>query len=202
MDAGDTPTCTFVNTGQAQLRIAKVTNPAGLTQSFTFTPGRYNGGNTFNLQHGQTNTSGLLIPGTYSATETVATGWALTNRACVLTGTATTKTFTPITNGVSVALLAGEDVTCTFTNVPVPNLSIVKEPDAGDPGSPASVINPGDDAFFEITVSNAATGGPALGVVLTDTLPEDLTWSVVSETPNLSVCSIGTVPRRHPAARV
>jgi uncharacterized repeat protein (TIGR01451 family) len=191
VDAGDTPTCTFVNTGQAQLRIKKVTDPAGLTQSFTFTPGNYGSG-TFNLTDGQTNNSGLLIPGTYTATETVPTGWSLTNRACVLTGTSTTKTFTPITNGVSVALLAGEDVTCTFTNVPVPNLSIVKEPDAGDAGSPLSVVNPGDDAVFEITVSNAATAGPALGVVVTDTLPAGLTWSVVSETPNLGVCTIFT----------
>jgi hypothetical protein len=115
--AGEDVTCTFTNTKQAILRIDKVTDPSGDAQSFTFTPTGYNSGATFPLTDASTPfSSGFLAPGTYAAAETVPSGWALTSRACVLTGTATPKTFTSPTNGVSVALAAGEDVTCTFTN--------------------------------------------------------------------------------------
>ncbi|HEX6049434.1 MAG TPA: hypothetical protein VFZ21_09195, partial [Gemmatimonadaceae bacterium] len=71
---------------------------------------------------------GFLAPGTYTATETVPSGWALTNRACVLTGTATAKTFTSINSntGVSVALTAGQDVTCTFTNTKLAKVQVIK----------------------------------------------------------------------------
>ena len=53
-------------------------------------------------------------------------GWDLTTRACVLTGTATVKGFTDITNGVRVNLDAGQDVTCTFTNTKKPKLTLIK----------------------------------------------------------------------------
>jgi phage-related protein len=135
--AGEDVTCTFTNTKQAILRIDKVTSPSGDTQSFTFTPTGYNSGATFPLTDASTPfSSGFLAPGTYAAAETVPSGWALTSRACVLTGTATAKTFTQPTNGVSVTLAAGEDVTCTFTNTKQAILRIDKVTlPAGDPTS-------------------------------------------------------------------
>src|SRR5205814_1207530 len=97
---------------------------------FTFTPSNWNGGSTFTRRDNQVAfASGFVAPGAtvYGTTETVPAGWALTGRACVLTGTATTKTSTNITNGVSVTLGAGEDVTCTFSNTALSTIIIEKE---------------------------------------------------------------------------
>jgi hypothetical protein len=119
--------CTFHNERKAQLRVAKVTVPSGDAQVFTFTPTGWNSGNTFTRTDGQAAfASGNLNPNTYSVVETVPSGWELTGRACVLTGTATVKSHTNIANGVSVNLLAGEDVTCTFTNTKQAQLRIEK----------------------------------------------------------------------------
>ena len=133
--AGATVTCTYTNTKQAILRIAKSTDPDGDPTDFTFTPTNWNGGTTFTRHDNQAAfSSGFLAPGAtnYDAVETVPAGWALTARACVLTGTATAKSFTSISNGVRVNLSAGEDVTCTFTDTKQAILRIAKatDPDA------------------------------------------------------------------------
>ena len=128
--AGEDVTCTFTNTKQAQLRIVKETNPDGDATAFTFTPTNWNGGSTFTRADNQAAfASGFLAPGAtvYSTAETVPTGWTLTGRACVLTGTATAKTKTDITNGVSLTLAPGEDVTCTFTNTKAGSITIIKD---------------------------------------------------------------------------
>jgi hypothetical protein len=131
LNAGEDVTCTFTNTKRAKLTISKVTVPTGETQSFTFTPGNWNGGTTFNLTDGQSKASDLVTPGTYTASEGSVQGWVLTNRACVLTGTQTAKTFSTITNGVSVQLNAGEDVTCTFTNTKQAKVKVIKTLNGG-----------------------------------------------------------------------
>jgi Prealbumin-like fold domain len=126
--AGEDVTCTFTDTKQTQLRIKKTTVPSADPTAFTFTPTGWNGDATFTRTDAEAAfASGLLAPGTYSAVETVPSEWALTNRACVLTGTATAKTFTSVTDGVQVTLAAGEDVTCTFTNSRKARLIIRKE---------------------------------------------------------------------------
>ena len=130
LPAGGNVTCTYTNTKQAQLRIVKETNPDGNTTDFTFTPTNWNGGSTFTRRDNEAAfASGFLTPGAtvYSTAETVPAGWALTNRACVYTGTANAKTKTNITNGVSLTLAAGEDVTCTFSNTALSTIIIEKE---------------------------------------------------------------------------
>ena len=129
LNAGEDVTCTFTDTKQAILRIAKSTNPDGDPTDFTFTPTNWNGGTTFTRRDNQTAfPSGFLAPGStnYDAVESVPAHWVLTGRACVLTGTATAKSFTSITNGVRVNLNAGEDVTCTFTDTKLPTLTVIK----------------------------------------------------------------------------
>ena len=129
LNAGEDVTCTFNDTKQAVLRIAKSTNPDGDPTDFTFTPTNWNGGTTFTRRDNQTAfPSGFLAPGStnYDAVESVPAHWVLTGRACVLTGTATAKSFTSITNGVRVNLNAGEDVTCTFTDTKLPTLTVIK----------------------------------------------------------------------------
>ncbi|HSM34935.1 MAG TPA: DUF11 domain-containing protein, partial [Longimicrobiales bacterium] len=67
--------------------------------------------------------------------------------------------------------------------VQCPDLSIQKS-------AQVDTIAVGDTAVFNITVSNDGPGD-AYGVMLKDTLPNGvLSWSIVSETPNLSACSI------------
>ncbi|MBI4904573.1 MAG: hypothetical protein HY820_13105 [Acidobacteria bacterium] len=115
--AGGNVTCTYTNTKRAILRISKATIPAGDATSFTFTPTGLSGGTAFALSHGQTFSSGFLLPNiAYSATENVPNNFSLTGQSCVFTGTTTPHAFGTPANGVSVLLLPGEDVICTFTN--------------------------------------------------------------------------------------
>jgi len=77
------------------------------------------------------------------------------------------------------------------TTVKCANLSVVKTPDASTDTNGS--ITPPDSARFTIVVKNssAAGTGDATSVVLTDTLPADLTW--VSNEKTKCVDPIGTV---------
>ena len=58
-----------------------------------------------------------LLAGTFSIIENATTGWTLNSKNCITDGTSnSTSQFTPITNGFSINLVAGENITCTFTN--------------------------------------------------------------------------------------
>jgi hypothetical protein len=144
------------------IRVVKQTLPDGATQSFTFTPS-YNGGSTFNLTDGQSNTSPPLSAGTYTVTEGSVTGWSLTSAACVITGSAT-ATGSPISGGVSVNLGAGQDVTCTFTNTKSPKITVNK---ICSPTSDAGKFNLQIDASTAGTGANASCGGTTGGVLTT-----------------------------------
>jgi hypothetical protein len=102
-DSGHVFECTFTNTQRGNIIVKKVTHPSGSTQSFNFTP---SWGSGFSLQDGQSNDSGLLVPGGgYSVSESAVTGWDLTSATC--------------DNGDSpsnITLAAGATVTCIFTN--------------------------------------------------------------------------------------
>jgi uncharacterized repeat protein (TIGR01451 family) len=81
---------------------------------------------------------------------------------------------------------ASVTIATAFVNIAPPQLSITKTPDvATDAGGE---VNPGDQASFTITVSNSSAGGPANGVVMTDTLPAALSW-----TDNKAECAIDQV---------
>jgi hypothetical protein len=110
LSPGETVTCTFTNIQRGRIIVDKVTNPAGASQSFEFTPS-YNGGTKFNLTDADTpNDSGPLVPGTYSVAETnIPAGWDLTNTSCV-------SSLGGNESAASIGLTAGETVTCTFTD--------------------------------------------------------------------------------------
>ncbi len=103
--AGETVTCTFVNTQQPQtgtIIVRKETTPAGAAQVFGFST---NYGAAFQLSDGQSSTSEPLVAGTYSVQEDSQTGWTQTSATC--------------DDGSSpdaIGLTAGETVTCTFVN--------------------------------------------------------------------------------------
>ncbi len=107
LGAGETVTCTFVNTIQpATIIVEKQTDPDGSTEDFGFTTDY---GSPFSLMDGQTNNSGPLLPtseaGTYSVAEDAEAGWDLTSATC--------DDGSPIN---AIDLSPGETVTCTFTN--------------------------------------------------------------------------------------
>jgi hypothetical protein len=102
--AGEDVICTFTNTQQTgNIVIKKVTSPTGSTQAFTFdTDYKAN----FDLKDGESDDSGPLPPGTYSATEiNIPVGWTLKSSTC--------DDGSPVT---AIVLGANETVTCTFTN--------------------------------------------------------------------------------------
>ncbi|OGM16265.1 hypothetical protein A2V55_00730 [Candidatus Woesebacteria bacterium RBG_19FT_COMBO_37_29] len=62
-----------------------------------------------------TKTFNGLFSGAYTVTETTVLGWTLSPITCISGGTG--STFSQITNGITINLVAGENVTCTFTNI-------------------------------------------------------------------------------------
>ncbi len=100
----DEITCTFYDSLQAgDITIIKQTDPDGSTQIFDFTASYDVDG--FSLSDGQSNFSGPLMPGTYSVSESVPTGWQLSSATC-----------DDGSNPASIDLSPGEHITCTFTN--------------------------------------------------------------------------------------
>lgn len=93
--------------------IEKQTNPDGSAQSFEFNPSWSQ--SDFSLVDNGQHDSGELNPGKYEITESVVSGWALTDPV-VCTGQMQ-SVVTPFTGGVEIDLVAGETVTCVFTNV-------------------------------------------------------------------------------------
>ena len=78
--AGETVTCVFTNEKDAKIVVEKQTLPNADPQVFHFDASYDEGG--FNLSDGQSNDSGDLAPGTYSVSEDVPAGWALTSAVC------------------------------------------------------------------------------------------------------------------------
>jgi hypothetical protein len=103
VSTGETVTCTFTNTGRADLHIVKDAERGGV--DFDFTADSPLSPATFSLQDGDTQDFLNLAPGTYGVAELVPEGWDLDSATC--------------DNGDEpdeVTLGAGDDVTCTFVN--------------------------------------------------------------------------------------
>ncbi|MDQ3944205.1 MAG: hypothetical protein M3357_03450 [Actinomycetota bacterium] len=125
---GETAACTITNDdvpdNRGHIVVQKVTLPIASTQGFPFTADYDNDG--FSLGNGQSNSSGLLVPGTYSVAETVTAGWTLTGVIC-----------SDGSDPDSIDLDAGETVTCVFTNT--------QTTVAGENVTPTGNNNPGPE---------------------------------------------------------
>ncbi len=124
--AGETVRCTFTNTKDGRIEIEKQTLPDGDPASFTFT-GDVGGSLSDGQSAGQN-----VAPGSYSSTETVPSGWTLTDITCDDTDSSGDTS----TGVASFVVAAGETVRCTFTNTKDGRIEIEKQtlPD-GDPAS-------------------------------------------------------------------
>ena len=140
--AGETVTCTFTNTKDGSITIEKQTLPNGDAQSFTFT-----GDVAGSLSDGQTATESV-VPGQYTSTEAVPSGWDLTSIVCDDANSSGNTTTGVATFNVE----AGENVKCVFTNTKDGSITIEKQtlPD-GDAqtfsfaGDVSGTLGDGDD---------------------------------------------------------
>jgi len=103
LSLAENKTCTITNTKKGKIIVVKQTIPDGSSQVFDFTSDFMG---DFQLSDGQSQTSGFLVPGTYSVGETLPAGWALQ--------TVVTSDGSPIN---ALDLDPGEAITVTFTNI-------------------------------------------------------------------------------------
>jgi len=113
LQAGEQVTCTFTNTKRGTITVVKQTVPSGSTQKFDFSS---NFMGNFQLVDGGSKTSEPLVPGTaYSVSETSPAGWDLTGFVC-----------SDGSSPSAINLAAGENVTCTATNVQRGHIAVDK----------------------------------------------------------------------------
>jgi hypothetical protein len=137
LQAEEAVLCEFTNSIlPGNIVVQKVTDPAGSSQAFTFTP---SWGAPFDLTDGQNADSGPLTPtsesGTYSVTEALPSQfWNQVSATC--------SDGSPVD---AIDLAPDETVTCTFTNSQAASLTLRKQIDGG-------AAAPGD---FLITLTGA-----------------------------------------------
>jgi hypothetical protein len=179
LDAGESITCTFTNTERGSIAVKKETIPDGSSATFDFS-----GNITATLSDGQTSTAVSVVPGQYSASEAVPTGWDMTDISCD-DANSTDSSTDVAPGGTATATFnveAGEDVVCTFTNTQRGSITVSKTDDAApynplegvtfnvyaDDGDATFEPDPGDDTFVdscttdssgECTVSDLVPGG-------------------------------------------
>jgi uncharacterized repeat protein (TIGR01451 family) len=193
LDAGETVTCTYTNTKRGTIVIVKDTVPAGHEQNFSYTSTIDATGATCTVDASpaafvldddgsgsppsDTETCTNVLPGSYSVTESLPTGWAIQSLICVETDGDGGSTPNPAsaTLVASIDLDPGETVTCTYTNKALPDLAVEKD----------GVIR------YTIKVTNNGPGAADTWSV-SDPLPGDLTWSVESQTNATPTCSVAS----------
>ena len=194
--ADGTVTCTFVNTAEATLTVDKVTVPSTDTTEFTFDPSTNLSDDSFTLASATTpEVFDGLSAGTYGVTESDPTpGFDLTDLSCVRTGTTTTVgTANLTTRSFSVDLVAGDDVTCTFTNTKRGRVDITKTDD-DNPAAPLSgvtftlydnvdVLEAPRQAADTITDPTLSCTTVADGTCSIENIPLGEYWLVESNTP-------------------
>ena len=120
--SGETVICTFTNTKQGSLTIVK--DSIGATGSFSFNHNVPNVASPFVIDTAVDDAnlvSTTLLPGSYRVSEVIPTGWDLNLIACTGQSDSTITIggsggFDPGDDAVTVDMLNGEDIICTFTN--------------------------------------------------------------------------------------
>jgi uncharacterized repeat protein (TIGR01451 family) len=144
LDAGETVTCTFTNTKQAEITVKKVTDPAGDPATFGFS-----GDITATLGDGGSKDASV-VPGTYHVTEAAKTGWALTDISCDAAGSSGVTS----TGVATFVVTAGQHVTCTYTNTKESTVVVQKHMVGGTgsfdfTGDPSGTIDTQDGTISE-----------------------------------------------------
>jgi uncharacterized repeat protein (TIGR01451 family) len=136
VQAGETVTCTFINTKRGSITINAASDPSGAT-GFTFTDD-IDVPNTFTLDDGQSETFTGVTPGTYTVVEDDPTpALDLTGLTCNDSdASGVDSTTVHATRTATINLDPGESVSCDFTNTDRGSITVVQQtlPD-GDPQS-------------------------------------------------------------------
>ena len=147
--AGETVTCVFTNEKDARIVVQKVDEPEPRRSSCSRSA-RTTTVTASRSRVGSRTTRATSTPGTYSVSENVPAGWDLTSAVCSDESAAS-----------SIALAAGETVTCVFTNTKRGTIIVEKQtaPDNASgsfsfSGAAAGSIGDGG----QIVVSNLAPG--------------------------------------------
>ena len=198
-DPGEHIACTFTNTKRASVTIEKVTDPAAVNQNFAYT-GSAALGLPFNLNDGGTAThTELVVPGSYSVTETAIDGWRLSGVSCTEDNGTDDSTVNSATATINAQ--AGETIHCTYTNEQLAQVTVRKEtqPDASPLSFAFGASGPGADelgASFGLSDGQSRARFVERGdLVIDEDVPTG--WNVSSiqcsgdaATPNLSAGSI------------
>ncbi len=170
VDPGESITCTFTNTKNARVKIIKDAVGGDGTEQFTFSPNAalrngstavpaLDANNNFALADDGSQDFSQAVPdatGAYTVSETVPTGWRLTQIAC---NDADSSDAGPTPAGVgstaTLRLSPGETVVCTFTNTKNARVKIIKQAVGGD-GTEQFTFSP------NATLRNGSTANPAL----------------------------------------
>ena len=175
--AGQTISCTFTNDQAGSLSVVKDTVPDG-PQDFSFTANNAASPASFQLDDDANATlsntqllSGVVDGQSYVITEAASAGFNLSAIAC--SGTAN-EAVDLANRRVTVPFVAGQTISCTFTNDQAGSLSVVKDtvPDgpqdfsftANNAASPAS-FQLDDDAERDVVEHAAPVGGCGRAVV-------------------------------------
>lgn len=183
--AGETVTCTFTNTAQATLIVAKETAPDHSSQEFKFTKtsGFEINGGTFDLTDGTNtgNTYANVTPGTYVVNEAVPAGWRSPPSIACTGDTGSSNLSSGSGTAATFDLQPGETVTCTYTNTQLAKVTVHKTDDA----NPANAVNGATFGVYE-DLAPASTGTPGA---------EDLAagTAVASCTVAAGTCATGNV---------
>jgi uncharacterized repeat protein (TIGR01451 family) len=114
LDAGEVITCTFTNTlRRGQILVVVQTDPDGSQQIFSFAASYAQ--NSFQLQDGQQNDSGALLPGIYSISQIALAGWRQGSASC-----------DDGSQPDAIDLAPGETVICTFYNTQLGRIIVDK----------------------------------------------------------------------------
>jgi hypothetical protein len=109
--AGESVTCTFVNTKKGSITVTKQTTPDGSATPFSFS-----GSLSGSIADGQSITL-AVDPGTYTTTEAALGGWTLSSIVC--SDPTTNSSGNTGTRTATFNVAAGETVTCTFNNTDI-----------------------------------------------------------------------------------
>jgi hypothetical protein len=179
---GETVTCIFTNTKRSNLTIQKATNPAADPQIFDFLANGPTAIGSFQLDTDSAS-SGIfdtvnfvnILPGAYTVTETIPSGWSLTGLTCPVVGPG--SSFGVVSPTININLAPGELVTCIYTNTKLARIVVDK------------VTNPAGNTtpFTFTTSSNLSSSSFTLSDVdipqLFDNLPLGGGYTVTEMTP-------------------
>ncbi|WP_022889667.1 prealbumin-like fold domain-containing protein [Agromyces italicus] len=140
VDPGEFVECTYTNTQRGEIRVDKETIPDEWDQDFDFSLVGEDTDEQFTINDATDDeadpwSSGLIVPGDYTATETVPEHWELESISCG----------TPEGASTAIVLAPGAVITCVFTNEALPGSVTVTKNVVG--------VADGFEWAFDLTIS-------------------------------------------------